>query len=99
MRFAFIQEKQAKYPIGLMCRILKVSRSGYYAWVKRPPSQRKMATKELVSKLKELHAKSRETYGILRLYFALRRLGYKCSRGRVAQLMKQHGIRAKRKRK
>ena len=98
MRFEFIEAHREEYPITLMCRVLSVSRSGYYAWRKRPPSRRQMANKELVAKIKEIYEESRGNYGRLRIYFALRRLGRKCSRNRVARLMKKHGIQAKRKR-
>ena len=95
MRFQFIQDHAAEYPTQLMCRVLEVSRSGYYAWRERPPSQRQMANQALVKEIRELHDQSRQTYGVLRIYFALRKLGRQCSRNRVALLMRQHGIRAR----
>lgn len=98
MRFTFIQEKKDEYPIDLMCRILGVSRSGYYAWRNRPPSQREMANQKLVQKMREIHKSSHFTYGIRRMYHALKRLGYQCGRNRVARLMRCHNIRVKRKR-
>ena len=98
MRFQFIQDHAAEYPTQLMCRVLEVSRSGYYAWRQRPPSQRQMANQVLVKEIRELHDQSRQTYGVLRIYFALRKSGRQCSRNRVALLMRQHGIRARQKR-
>lgn len=84
--------------MGLLCRVLEVSRSGYYAWRKRPFSQREMANQALVAEIKKIHEQSRETYGILRIYFALQKLGHRCSRHRVARLMRQNGIRTRQKR-
>lgn len=98
MIFAFIKAHQDEYPISLMCRVLQVSRSGYYAWLKRPPSARQMANEKLLAEIQDIHQKSRGTYGIFRVYFALRRLGHQCGRNRVARLMRVHGIRAGRKR-
>lgn len=98
MRFQFINDHVDKYPIRLMCRVLEVSRSGYYAWQRRLPSGRQMANQVLVAEIRKLHKQSRQTYGILRIYFALRKLGYRCSRNRVARLMRHHNIRAWQKR-
>ena len=97
MRYQFIEDHRAAYPVSLMCRVLDVSRSGYYAWRKRPPSQREMANQGLLVDIKEIHKKSRRTYGVSRVYAALRRQGHTCSRNRVARLMHLHGIRAERR--
>lgn len=98
MRYQFIQTHQESYPISLMCQVLQVSRSGYYAWRNRKPSQRQMANEELGDKIEEIHTASRGTYGILRIYYALLKLGYKCGRHRVARLMRQRGLDNKKKR-
>lgn len=98
MRFEFIETHRSSYPIQLMCRVLQVSRSGYYAWRERKPSQRQMANEKLVAEIKRIHEKSRGTYGCLRIYYALLRLGQRYNRKRIARLMHQHGIRAQRKR-
>ena len=57
-----------------------------------------MANQALVEEIRKIHRQSRQTYGILRIYFALRKLGHRISRNRVARLMRQHGIRARQKR-
>jgi len=97
MRFQFIQTHQKTYPISLMCRVLQVSRSGYYAWCQRKPSQREMANKQVLADIEEVHRQSRGTYGPWRVYKALCRLGRQYNHKRITRLMRQHGIRAKRK--
>jgi len=98
MMFQFIQAHQTEYPIRLMCRVLQVSRSGYYAWRKRKPSQREVANEKVVAEIKEVHDQSRGVYGSKRIYMALRRLGRRYNHKRVARLMRQHRIHARRKR-
>lgn len=99
MRFQFIDDHRGKLPVKRMCEVLKVSRSGYHAWCTRPPSQREMANQELLEQIKIVHHKSDKTYGSPRIYHALLRLGWKCSRNRVARLMRWNGIQAKQKRR
>jgi transposase InsO family protein len=82
-----------------MCRVLRVSRSGYYAWRKRPPSIRSIRNAVLLEKIKAVHKKSRKTYGSPRVHKKLVAEGERCGRGRVAWLMSANGIRAKQKRK
>ena len=83
------------FPVHLQCRVLAVSRSGYYSWRIRPVSQREMANHELVKKIKAVHSESQDTYGSPRVYHELKAQGISCSENRVARLMQTHGIRAK----
>ena len=83
------------FPVHLQCRVLAVSRSGYYSWRIRPVSQREMANHELVKKIKAVHSESQDTYGSPRVYQELKAQGISCSENRVARLMQTHGIRAK----
>ena len=99
MRFKFIDDHRSAYPVTLMCRVLAVSRSGYYAWRERPPSAREMANQQLLEKIKAIHKKSRGRYGSPRVYEALVQLEIRCSRKRVARLMRENGIRGKRRRR
>ncbi len=83
-----------------MCRVLKVSRSGYYAWKQRKPSQRKRDDRQLIRQIREIHAASRKSYGSPRIYRELRARGYACARSRVARLMRStrlRGIAARRR--
>ena len=99
MKFQFIHEHRLTWPISLMCRLLGVSRSGYYSWRRRPTSARKMADKALTAAIESVHRASRGVYGSLRVYWRLRQLQWRCSRKRVARLMRQSGLCGKRKRR
>lgn len=96
---AYIQEQQRFYPVVMMCLVLKISKSCYYKWKKKPVSKRKVEDKKLTEDIKQAFEKSRGTYGIPRIRAALRKKGIKCSRHRVAKLMKKSNIRSKTKRK
>jgi putative transposase len=100
--FKFIDAEKAYYPISLLCRILKVSRSGYYGWKDRSPSKRDRENAALTEKIREIHNRSRRIYGYPRVHAELRALGVRCSRKRVARLMRKAGlqgcIRGRRKR-
>lgn len=98
MRFQFINDRADQYPISLMCQILSVSRSGYYAWKHRPQSQRQMANQTLIESIRKVYTQNRQAYGVTRIVRALRKLGHQCSRNRVARLMRQYGIQARKKR-
>lgn len=91
--FRLIEAQRAEYSVPLMCRLLGVSRSGYYAWRDRPPSRRSREDAALTSKICEIHERSRETYGYPRVHAELRALGVRCGRRRVARLMREAGLR------
>lgn len=88
-----MRANQATYPIATMCRVLDVSTSGYYAWTKRPPSQRTIADIHLGDRLEALFGLSLKTYGRPRLQADLREEGIRVSDKRVARLMRQRGLR------
>lgn len=90
---------ESQYRVKSMCRMLGVSRSGYYGWRKRPASQRAQANERLLVQIREESQLSRKTYGSPRLYAALRKKGVTCSRKRVARLMRLDHIAARRARK
>lgn len=98
MKYKFIAAHLDKFPISRMCRVLAVSRSGYYAWCERPISAREMANQALLAKIQRLFDQHKGRYGSLRIHRALRQEGERCSHKRVARLMRQHGLRARRKR-
>ncbi len=81
-----------------MCQVLQVSRSGYYAWKDRPPSNRRQADEELLKAIRESHTKSRGLYGVHRIYADLKGR-FKCGKNRVYRLMKANGIQSIRPRK
>jgi putative transposase len=91
--FRLIDAERANYPVAMLCRMLRVSKSGYYAWRSRPPSKRSREDYALTQKIREVHHRSRETYGSPRVHAELRALGVRCSRRRVARLMRVAGLR------
>ena len=93
MRFTFIRDHVGTWPIRLMCRVLQVSASGYYAWQDRPDSARLVANPHLLGDVRRLEAEHRGRYGSPRMQAALRAEGQMVSRGRVARLMRHHSIR------
>jgi putative transposase len=83
---------QEEHAISKMCQVLKVGRSGYYAWRKREPSARAQANQVLTEEIRRVHLKSRCTYGSPRVHAALLREGIVCGRNRVARLMRRAGL-------
>jgi putative transposase len=88
MRFRVIDEERAHHPVSRLCRALGVTRAGYHAWRKRPPSARAVADERLLAQIREAHAASRGTYGVPRLHAELRAKGVCVSRKRIARLMR-----------
>jgi putative transposase len=99
VRFRFVEAEKAHYPIRLMCRCLAVSRSGYYAWRKRPRSARVQQDARLRVEIAASHAASRRTYGSPRILRDLREEGHRVSRKRVARLMRDLGLEGRRRRR
>ena len=87
-----MSDHQASYPIATMCRLLGVSSSGYYAWVKRRPSRRAETDAALIAEIRAAHAASRGTYGAPRIHAELAAKGIRVGRKRVARLMTQAGL-------
>ena len=84
---------QADYPIATMCRVLGVSTSGYYAWLKRGPSATAKRDAELREQVEQIHRRSKGTYGRPRIYAELKERGERVSPKRIARLMKASGLR------
>lgn len=99
MKYAFIQSLSNFFAVRTMCRVLGVSRSSYYAWRKQPISQRQRDNQRLLTKIRCYHQASHETYGSPRIHQDLLSDGENVGRHRVARLMRQHGIQAKRHRR
>lgn len=94
MKFAFIEQHASTWSVNVMCRMLGVSRSGYYDWRGRAPSARTMANLALLGDVRRLQARHQGRYGSPRMHAALRAEGRQCRRGRVERLMRRHRIRA-----
>ena len=75
MKFAFIAAKEVAFPVVSMCRVLGVSKSGYYAWKARPASRRTAEDQTLAAKISDAHERSRGTYGSPRVHRELRARG------------------------
>jgi putative transposase len=99
VKFAFIHAEKARWPVRVMCQVLGVSCSGYYAWRGRPPSCRAVRDAELVKVIKAAHKAGREAYGSPRVHRALRRSGTHVARKRVERLMRHQGIVGRRKKR
>ena len=98
MRYQFIAEHQHEYPITIMCRVLEVSASGYYAWCQRPPSRRSREDAQLAEKVKMAFQTNRRVYGSPRIHAELQAQGMHCARKRVARLMREQELFAQRPR-
>ncbi|MDP9375452.1 MAG: IS3 family transposase, partial [Chloroflexota bacterium] len=79
-RYRFVQAEKAEYPVTVLCRVLQITRSGYYAWARRGVSARATADKELIDQITPVHKRSRRTYGAPRVHAALQAAGVRCGR-------------------
>ena len=94
MKYQFIKSQQHTHAVTNLCRALDVSRGGYYAWLKRPPSQRAHANARLLGKIKTIHQQYRQVCGSDKTWRLLIRQGETCGRHRVARLRRVNGIEA-----
>jgi transposase InsO family protein len=99
MKFTFILAMGVAFSVAVVFRLLGVSRAGFYAWKKRPPSARAKSDAQLAAEIAGTHKRSRATYGSPRVHADLRARGIKVGRKRVARLMRENGIQARRKRR
>ena len=83
---------RAAFPIARMARVLGVSKAGYHAWAKRPPSAHAQADAALLQRIRTVHASSRQTYGAPRVHAELRAQGERHGRKRIARLMREAGL-------
>ncbi len=90
--YRLIEAERRSFPVQFMCRLLGVSRSGYHGWRGRPPSKRTRENATLAKKIREIHRRSRQTYGSPRVHAELRALGTRCGRKRVERLMREAGL-------
>lgn len=99
MRFAFIAVEKAHFPVRALCRVLEVSRAGFYAWHERAPSPHAQADERLGLEVAAIHAESRTRYGSPRIHAELVDRGHRTSRKRVARLMRHRGLAGRRRRR
>lgn len=94
MRYAFIRAHQGRFSTRNMCRMMRVHRSGYYAWTKQPKSARQRDDERLLGLIKQFWLESGCVYGYRKIHQDLREFGETCGDNRVARLMKQAGLKA-----
>ncbi len=92
MRYAVITRDRGEFQVRLMCRVLEVSPSGYYASLKRPPSWHALIDEVLMARLRMIHRESGDTYGAPRVHRELQAEGLPASPKRVARLMREDGL-------
>jgi transposase InsO family protein len=99
VRFAFIAAEKAAFPVRVLCRILAVSRAGFYAAQARPAAAHTRRDQQLAVAIAAIHAETRQRYGSPRVHTELRARGQRVSRKRVARLMRQRDLAARRRRR
>ncbi len=99
MRFAFVRDHRGRWPVEVLCDVLKVSRSGFYAWSRRGPSRAATRRLELAAEIRRVHEESRRTYGSPRVARELDARGVRCCENTVARTMRDHGVRARTRRR
>jgi putative transposase len=87
-----VEREKAHYPVRMLCRVLGVSPSGYYAWRTRGPSSRAQADERVAAQVAAIHRASRGTYGAPRIHAELAAIGIACGRKRVARLMRRASL-------
>ena len=95
MRFAFIHAEKASFPVAALCRLLGVTRQGYYAYANRPLSERLKRERALQACVQQVHAESRGTYGSPRVLAALKQRGEAASKRRVERALRSLGLRGR----
>ncbi len=99
MKFAFIASREVAYPVEVMCQVLGVSRSGYYAWKTRPEPAKKVEDAQLAVEVAAAHKRSRGVYGSPRVHRDLKARGLRIGRKRVERLMRETGLKGRAKRR
>lgn len=97
MKYDFMRSHANEFSFTGMCRVLAVSRSGYYGWCRRGPSTRQRDDMALAAHVRRVHAASREAYGARKVWKALVAEGIACGRHRVARIRRESGIEARRR--
>jgi len=96
LKFACIELHVQEFEVRLMCRVLSVSPSGFYAWRKRVPSRRSVVDRKLGLHIRAVHREVKARYGAVKVYKELKGNGISCGKNRVARLMRAEGLRSKR---
>ena len=94
MKYGFIRDNQHEFPVQAMCRVFKINRSGYYAWLSKPLSDRAVEDQRLLKRIKAFYVASGGTYGSPWIHRDLRDEGESCSVHRVAKIMRENKLKA-----
>ena len=92
MKFAFIAAREVAFPVSVMCRVLGVTKSGFYAWRKRPKPERVRRDAQLAATVAAVHQRSRRTYGSPRVHRELKARGVRVGKKRIERLMRENGL-------
>jgi putative transposase len=98
VKYAWIRQQLAEFRVSRLCRMLEVSRSGYYEWLARPSNTQAEADRQLQEKVQHYFAQGRGTYGTRRIKHLLAQEGLQVSRRRIGRLLAQAGLRCKTRR-
>jgi len=99
VKYAFVRAHSPEFRVSWMCQVLKVSRSGYYDWQGRSESPRSQRDQVLLKEIRQIHEQTKEAYGAIKTWQALRQAGVDCGKHRAARLRRLAAIEARRKRK
>ncbi len=99
MKYAYIAQQRQTFPLHAMCKILKVSRSGYYDWKNRGESRRVLHDRTLLQHIRRVHTQSRKHYGIVKCWKQLNAEGIACGRDSIARLRRQNDIYTQRRKR
>ena len=95
MIFELIESYKNEFSVEKMANLLGVSRSGYYAFIKKGTSTRELENERLKKKIKQIHISSKGTYGSTKMHAIMKNDGETCSRKRVSKLMRQDALKTK----
>jgi putative transposase len=99
VKYEFIEAEKARFPVDVLCKVLRVGRSGFYAWCGRPESKHSKDDRRIAVEVKEIFEGSKRRYGSPRVHAELRATGHRVGRHRVARLMRAHALQARRRRR
>jgi putative transposase len=99
VKYAFVRAHHQEFKVSRMCQVLRISRSGYYDWHSRGESERSQRDQVLLNEIRKIHQDSKEAYGAIKTWQALRQAGVDCGKHRAARLRRLAAIEARRKRK